>query len=166
MPGPAVGTIPDSLRRALEVPTSPPEWTTGVLFSTLWLDRLLDAAGTPAGRRALRSWDGVARLHPVASLTVGLRALPPDELASATRDLVARWPWERVRRDVRRWSLPGDADVAPDVAMWMDDGMFCRWVVGGMPGMRTLVHDLGPLLPDELAIPMVAVIEAALAEAA
>jgi hypothetical protein len=160
LPGEPEGRIADAMRRALALPTEPPPCGTGVVFSALWLDSIVDAAGDPERRGSLSSWEGTARMHPAVSLAV--RAPDPAALAIAAADLVSRWPWSRLRLEPDRWRLPGDVVLPRDVATWMDDGMFARWLLSELPSLGDLVHLAGPLVPDELAGDVVSVIAAAL----
>jgi hypothetical protein len=161
LPGEPEGRIADALRRALGRPTAPPTCGTGIVFTTLWLDALLDATGDPSRRSALSTWNGIARLHPAASLA--LRPPAVDDLAAGVLELAQRWPWQRLRTEPDRWAMPGDVGLPRDIAAWMDDGMYARWLLAELPALPDLVHLLGPLVPTDLAEPMVAVIAAALA---
>jgi len=106
----AVGMVPDALRRALGLPTPAPEvpiaqWVAIMLF------RLIGGDGG-AHRRV-----GWSQLRPKLDT---YETLARDGSWSMLRNLAGK------RSDL-------NLDLAPDVAAWMDDGMFSRWVLGGLP---------------------------------
>jgi hypothetical protein len=68
-------------------------------------------------------------------------------VAEATRALAETWPWTRLRSD------PDVVDTAEPplerrLALWMDDGMFARWLAAELPDLRFLAaylpHHLTP----------------------
>jgi hypothetical protein len=121
-PGPAAGLVPDCLRRALGVATEPPAVGTGHLFAAMWLHSITDTSAT-ARRRV--GWTEAAALHPVGSGSAC------DELVEVAAGLasVVDWPALRKATVEGRWCVP---DLEPTVAAWMDEGMFARWVMGGV----------------------------------
>jgi hypothetical protein len=50
--------------------------------------------------------------------------------------------------------------VGPDVAAWMDDGMFARWLLGSRPDPVDVVVDLVDLLPPPLTRGVVEALQA------
>ncbi|MGK2950490.1 MAG: hypothetical protein ACSLFP_18100 [Acidimicrobiales bacterium] len=147
LPGPAVGTIPDLCRRVLGLPTDPPPPSTAVLWTCVWLDRVLDTFGQPERRRELMaSWSAVAALHPAAEGT------PPttvEALVDAAHQHAAAHSWTHLRQRPEPLPLPGGS-LPPDIAAWMDDGFFARWAIGAYPPLGTLANDLGALLGPDL----------------
>lgn len=144
--GPAVGTIPDLCRRVLALPTAPAPATTAELWTSCWLDRVLDAWGQPLRRRQIASsWGEIARLHPAAEPT----ATDPDQLVAAAADHAAIWSWAALRSSPHLIPLP-HGQVAAHVAAWMDDGFLARWVLGAVPAVGTLTTDLRALLGEPL----------------
>ena len=169
VPGGALG---DALRRALELPTAPPPASSAGLWVAWWLDRIVEAAmasppsarwpvpgrlpGSPAG------WAAVAGRHPACPFAPPGRGPRPATLAAATRDLARRWPWCRLRTDPRMrvtfvvGGADGDVATLPDlppqdIADWMDDGMYARWLLGSFPAVADLLDACDQLLPDALA---------------
>lgn len=158
VPEPAVGTLPDTCRRVLGLPTAPPPPGTALLWTVAWLDRILDGCGDPARRSGLcSSWAQLAVLHPA------VRTAPDDDLLSLDdparlialgRAHADAWPWSRLRAEPTGLHLP-DGDLPADVTGWMDDGFYARWAFGAFPHPATLAHDLSGLLDDDLGMELV-----------
>jgi hypothetical protein len=134
---PKEGRMLDCLRRCLELPTPPPPEGPGSIQSVLWLAAIVEE-GSQANRRL--GWREVLRLHPVAS---GITETPDVEVTGQNLPELVRlsssiWTWERLRRDtlINHWA----ADVvSDDVARWMDDGMFARWILAELPAADELL---------------------------
>src|SRR3954454_12065609 len=113
------GTILDGLKRAMGVPTAPPE----VPFEG-WVARMLLAliiGDAPRDHRRVR-W---CQLRPSLEKYKGLA----DE-----------GTWETFRAiAAKRKNVV--ADLTPEDAAWMDEGMFYRWVIGGMPSYEHLLEE-------------------------
>lgn len=121
---PAAGSVTDALRRCLGLPTPPPPCSTADVFASHWLASVLAAGG---GTRRM-TWAEVS----------SLRAHPSFGVVD----------WADLRRTVAAGS-PAPAGVSADVAAWMDDGMFARWVMGGHPPVDRLVDQLSAVqLPN------------------
>lgn len=161
-PGPAVGTVPDLCRRVLGMATEPAPASTLSLWTTIWLDRVLEAWGQPARRRQVTSsWDEIARLHPAvhASSPEAGTFADPAALVAAARSHAAATSWNELRRDPSRVALPeGPVDAA--VALWMDDGFFARWTIGAFPSSMTMTVDLRELLGDPMGPTLLEVAQA------
>ena len=147
------GTIPDACRRVLGLSTAPPPPTTAVLWTLVWLDRLMEAWARPLDRRRLTSsWEEVARHHPAVE---HLPAAGPASLADPTAlvaiaaEHVRFWPWARLRHHPEVLNHP-DGDLGVEVTTWMDDGFFARWTLGGYPSLQALATDLPALLGEPL----------------
>jgi len=116
---PDMGTIPDALKRALGLPTPPPE----VPFEG-WIARMLlmlIIGDTPREHRRV-PW---CQLRPSLEKH---KALADDG------------SWETFRAvAAKRENLV--ADLNPEEAAWMDEGMFSRWVIGGMPSYEHLLEE-------------------------
>jgi len=100
----AQGNVPDCLRRALDLPTAPPETPVEHLRAMRWLSAL------------------AARNHPSFN---GERVR--WALAAALLDSVPERSWA----DERWAAMSGDGfggEITAMEAGWMDDGMFSRWV--------------------------------------
>jgi hypothetical protein len=163
--GPASGTIADTCRRVLDLPTAPPPPTTALLWTIAWLDRVMEAWGDPTRRRQVASsWAQVAVLHPAVSQAPEHDLLVLDEpatLIELARAHTAAWTWTRLRQDADALRLP-HGHLPSDVASWMDDGFFARWALGAFPDPGTLVHELLGLLEPELQWSVVEVLEGVL----
>jgi hypothetical protein len=147
----AFGRVDDVLRRALDLPTHPPEIPPVELWARLWLDRVLaDVAARPTKPW---SWPTIALLHPAAQLVL-------DDLSGCAPEVAESMPrlaemlghgrsWTDLRLDHASadWETPA---IPADVAEWMDNGIFSRWLLDAVPPCGdTLVH-LRDLLPQRL----------------
>ncbi len=152
-PGPAVGTIPDLARRVLGLPTEPAPESTSLLWTSVWLDRVLERWGQPHRRRDLTSsWGQIAVLHPAIhapSPPDVVAFADPASLVTVARSHAAATSWEQLRRSPVPLALPGGA-LDRSVAIWMDDGFFARWAIGAFPSAATMAGDLRELLGDPL----------------
>lgn len=161
-PGPAVGTVPDLCRRVLGVATASPPSSTMSLWTSIWLDRVLDAWGQPQRRRHVSSsWRQIAALHPAAPLTAAEETAwdDPVVLVSAARSQATAVSWSQLRREPLRVTLP-DGPVDAGVARWMDDGFFARWTIGAFPATTTMAADLRGLLGDPMGATLLRVAQA------
>jgi hypothetical protein len=164
LPGPPEGVVADACRRALGLPTAPPPQDTIELWVLIWLDRLVETVAVLGRAERYATWETIAALHPAAPgqpAQTGRPQAPPSAapleptaapiaLAEATRQLAEAWPWSRLRVD------PDVADTAgpplpSDIAQWMDDGMFARWVLAELPELADLASAVDALLPPALA---------------
>jgi hypothetical protein len=166
LPGPALGTIPDLCRRVLGLPTAPAPASTVLLWTSIWLDRVLDAWGQPHRRRDLTSsWGQIAVLHPAINApapTDVMAFADPVSLITVARSHAAATTWEDLRCSPLPLALP-DGPLDHDIARWMDDGFFARWTIGAFPSPATLASDLRGLLGDPLGAQLVEVVVALLA---
>ncbi len=155
LPGRPDGVLADACRRALGLPTPPPPWSSLMLWTQAWLDRIVEADGARAPGRPGLSWSAVARLHP-ASTGAG----DPVALALDAAALAEAWPWARLRAE------PAVADLAgprpsPALAQWMDDGMWARWLVSRLPPADELLEATRALLSPVVADAVELVVAAA-----
>ncbi|MFL6205608.1 MAG: hypothetical protein ACJ739_09670 [Acidimicrobiales bacterium] len=159
-PGRAVGTIPDTCRRVMGLPTDPPPRTTELLWSTMWVDRILERWAQPDRRCDLASFAQLAILHPsvhAPSPPDVLTVADPASLARVARAHAAATTWSALRFADEPLPLP-DGPLSPQIARWMDDGFFARWVIGAYPRLETTAFELkallgrplGPLLVEAL----------------
>jgi hypothetical protein len=152
LPGRPEGVVADACRRALALPTGPPPASTLELWTAAWLDRVVELASRSDARSRLRTWSAVAGLH----AAVGARgsrpdaALDPMALAAAARALAEAWPWARLRQDPSVADVPGPP-TAHELATWMDDGMWARWLLARLPAVDDLLAAVRALLPSVLA---------------
>ena len=151
-PGRASGTIPDTCRRMLGLPTDPPPAGVGGLWATMWVDRILERWAQPDRRGDLSSFAQLAILHPAVH-----RPSPPDVLAVAdpaslarvARSHAAATSWTDLRASDKPLPLP-DGPLPPEVARWMDDGFFARWALGAFPPLAPTTFEVR----DRLGAPL------------
>lgn len=140
---PESGFMLDILRRSLQLPTPPPETTSWPLDLAAWVGTLIESA-TQAGRRL--SWREALSLHPLGSEdgeAAGCDQTEARIVASASSE-----DWEAMRRLVAA-GLPSDIAPPAQVAEWMDEGMFSRWLLRDIPSRDRLLDAVRPLLqPD------------------
>lgn len=146
------GRIDDVCRRALGLATAAPERSSVELWTLVWLERLIEYRGcAPADTRL--PWREVAELHPAVALLVG-----DDERwgGQASQHLtrlgellaeVHSWPVLRMACAAGEWPVDG---VPADVAEWLDDGAFSRWVLGAFPGLDQLAAAACEVLPPSI----------------
>jgi hypothetical protein len=134
---PEDGRMLDCLRRCLGLPTPPPPKGSGWVQSVLWLAAILEEGGRTDRRLG---WREILELHPVAS---GVLESPDievteDNLLGLVRLASSIWTWERLRRDtiVNHWA---SQVVSAEVAAWMDEGMFARWILAALPDADELM---------------------------
>jgi hypothetical protein len=153
LPGPALGTIPDLCRRVLGLSTAPPPPSTRLLWTLVWLDRILDAWAQPLRRRDLTtSWGQVAVRHPAIHAPTASDVLAfadPASLVTVARSHAAAASWRDVRRSPLPVALP-DGPLPRHIAEWMDDGFFARWTIGAYPPANETGIELRHLLGDPL----------------
>lgn len=136
---PEEGFMLDVLRRALGLATPPPPSSIAPLELGAWVAAI---ASTSAAEGRRLDWQETLRLHP---------ALGPDSDENAEQDLrllrARNWTedWDLMRRLVAS-GLATAATPEPEVAAWMDAGMFSRWVLDGLPSLRDLLGVARPCL--------------------
>ena len=144
----AEGTVPDTCRRVLGLPTDPPPRSTALLWTMLWLDAVLARwSEAPAQRLHLRSFGAVAALHPAVAPDHTVES--PAALVRIGRDHASRWSWASLRGEPGAADLP-DGPLPETVAAWMDDGFFARWCLGAFPHPAVLAGDLVELLGEQV----------------
>jgi hypothetical protein len=152
MPGRPEGTVADACRRALALPTAPPPRSTLGLWTLAWLDRVVEEASRAGATARLATWAQVAELHAaVGPLTGAFSGVSgPAALAASAQALAEAWTWARLRDDPGVVEVPGQPP-SPQVAAWMDDGMWARWLLSRLPGRDDLLAAVHALLPAGLA---------------
>ncbi len=138
-PVPEAGFMMDVLRRSLQMDTDPPPASSGPLLLAAWVAAIADSA-PPAGRQW--SWDEAVHMHP--ALADGPR-LDPSSAEQAIRHASGRREWEAMRQLVAA-GIAGRQLPPPDLARWMDAGMFARWVLGSLPPAEEMVVAARPHL--------------------
>jgi len=146
------GRIDDACRRALGLPTPPAEQSTIELWALVWLDRALTALAAHESDPPV-TWADVVDHHPAVAV---LRS-DAEEWGDAAEDNVVRlgtvladvhsWPVLRAACAAGEWPVD---DIAPEVAAWLDDGSFSRWVLGGYPPIAQLADAVCELVPPSL----------------
>jgi hypothetical protein len=152
LPGRPDGAVADACRRALALPTAPPSESTLGLWTLGWLDRLVEHASRADAASRLHSWSVVAGLHAAAGHPGGPpgAALSPAALAGSAGALAEAWTWARLRADPAVADVPGPPPT-PELAAWMDDGMWARWLLSRLPAADDLMAAVHALLPSVLA---------------
>jgi hypothetical protein len=149
-PGPpTAGRMLDSLRRCFALPTEPPPVDPAHLMATAWLVSILEK-NTGSDRNRL-TWSEVSRLHPLARVLAG--DLPPDcpDLVPGLCRLAASaWTWEDYRVIAGQDECLADL-CEPELAAWMDEGMFARWILSALPAPEELLVAVRPCLVPSAA---------------
>src|SRR5207248_10475214 len=107
------------LRRALGIPTPPPERP-----FTEWVARMLFRLAIGDGGDGRR---------------VGWTQLQPE--LERYEAVGGEGSWDLLRRLAAK-GHELRVDVSTDVAAWMDDGMFARWVLGDQPSYEYLLEEV------------------------
>jgi hypothetical protein len=141
---PGSGTVADALRRCLGLPTPAPPVGSGELFAAMWL------TSVAASDRRL-TWAEAVMLHPAMQvLRSGGHRPQVEELVSCGRSLARAMPWGELRLRAAAGVRDGGVGVSADLAAWMDDGMFARWVLGGLPPFTPLLRRCRAVLAPEV----------------
>lgn len=138
------GRIDDVCRRALGLTTAAPERTSIELWAAMWLTRLLVIDITEPV-----TWRAAAELHPAISPLTD-EPTAHDEIVRLGVVLSEVHSWSTVRLACAAGEWPC-AEVPDDVAGWLDDGAFSRWVMGGFPLIPTMAVDAKEWLPSHVA---------------
>lgn len=144
---PALGRLVDACRRALGLPTPPPDRDPCELWALLWLDRMVAHVLHDPGSNL--TWATAVEMHPAAELArrdSHLAPMVPDRLIELGAALAAVTPWARLRQRCAAGTWPVEGTAA-EHASWMDDGMFSRWALDAFPLVGDLIEPLDSLLP-------------------
>lgn len=137
-PSPVDGHIADLCRRMLGLPTTPPPPSVLPWWTTVWLDRIL--AESLADPAEPWTWHRLALLHPAVDPNVA--PLDPEGLAEEAVAKAASVSWGTVRQQM----------ASDELAGWMDDGMFARWVLSQHLAPRQLAAELTSALDAGAAV--------------
>ncbi len=160
---PSGGVVADSLRRAMGTPTPPPAEPVLELIAAIWLEHAIakvcddvligvvpGATGSRGRRRGRLTWAALAAQNPLLAraraggLRLGARRLPDIGLTFASFVTWSDLRWESMT-GARPWGIAVD----PDLAAWMDDGMYARWLLDGRLPSEMLAAELAPFCsPD------------------
>lgn len=126
-----VGRVPDSLRRCLGVSTAPPPESTIAYWSRYWLAAVSEQVW---GTERAFSWAQIARMHPamIPARLLDQRSKVGD-LPARAEDLATETTWSALRWEAVCAKQVYGFDEGSDMAAWMDDGMFARWVLAELP---------------------------------
>ena len=145
------GRIDDVCRRALGLSTAPPEHSSTELWAVLWLERILEYRGCSPDTRL--TWRDVAEFHPAVALVVAddgrWSAQAAQQLTRLGEVLADVQSWPALRTACAAGEWPVD-DVPADMAAWLDDGAFSRWVLGGSPPLDQLAAAVTEVLPPSV----------------
>ena len=164
---PPEGLVADACRRALGLATAPPPATTAGLWARWWLDRLVQASAERAPGSPVPGWADAVALHPAKCVPApGEPAPEPAAVAAATLGLADAWGWGRLREhpgvaDMLPGPGPSAGALTPEVAAWMDDGMFARWLLSALPPPDDLLDACWGLLPEAVAARVAATVAGA-----
>jgi hypothetical protein len=145
------GRVDDVCRLALGLATAPPTHTSIELWALLWLERVIAHRGCAPDTRV--GWRDIAELHPAVAMVV---ADEPGWGGQATESLtrlaelladVHSWSVLRTACAAREWPV---GDIPPEVAAWLDDGAFSRWLIGGFPPISQLAAAARELVPPSV----------------
>ncbi|MEJ7584743.1 MAG: hypothetical protein WKF43_11835 [Acidimicrobiales bacterium] len=137
------GFVHDCCRRVLGLPTAPPPCDPVAWWSALWLERVLATALAEPARQWC--WPDLARLHPL--FAKGAVPGRPEALAARVRAQARSTGWPALRAKASGGRAGGSLPAA--IWRWMDDGLFARWALAGVPDSHQLLHELGALLRPE-----------------
>ena len=141
---PGSGTVSDALRRCFGLATPAPPVDSGELFAAMWLSSIASS-----DRRL--SWAEAVMLHPAMQvLRSGGHRPQVEELVSCGRSLCRAMPWGELRLRAAAGVRDGGIGLSADLAAWMDDGMFARWVLGGLPPFPPLLRRCSKVLAPEV----------------
>lgn len=150
---PWAGFLDDHLRRSLGLPTAPAPASTLGLWAAVWLDALVErrSRGELTGAR----WPELAGHHPVLVAARRAGADPATlawctaHLARAGRLLADAWSWRSLRANACAGRDALGA-TTPEVAAWMDEGLYARSLLARFPAPADLLGALAELLGADL----------------
>ena len=128
---PSTGLVLEALHRTLGLPTSPTEGFAADIFLVLWLHFVEAEARDARANLQKMTWVRAARCFPFASTVKNSDVREPAAFADLFLRTVDGIGWEKLRQ----WGARGSLGklIQPELARWMDDGMFSRWMAGSLP---------------------------------
>jgi len=154
---PEEGRVLDCLKRCFGLPSIGVLAEVSELHGAAWALSVLEfALASPDPL----PWSQVTRLHPLARVLDGYLDAgqvdrgaggppAPSALDSLIRMAANGWSWEEIRLDAARGGLA--SLVEPELAEWMDEGMFSRWLLGQVPSVDQILRDLDGFLTPTAA---------------
>lgn len=139
---PEEGFVLDVLRRSLQLPTPPPTTTAAEMHLIGWFTV---AVGLASERRTRLSWDDLVDIHRTGC---GFPDGAEWDQNQFFEILKASPPWDEVRVRLAEFEEQAGPDLGsaalppPELARWMDAGMFSRWMTREMPTLEELMRDL------------------------
>jgi hypothetical protein len=121
-----VGRLADALRRSLGLSTAPPAIGVGAVVARVWL-------------------------HRVHTVAVDGRPLDADVVVALKPPMPRSWSELRSQCVDGGWV---ELTCDPDLAAWMDDGMFSRWCLSAFPDPLDALVDLTELVEPCTAEPL------------
>ncbi|MGI8752893.1 MAG: hypothetical protein ACR2MN_11380 [Acidimicrobiales bacterium] len=152
------GRLFDALHRGLGLPTDPPPVSSAAIIGDLWL-----AAVVAEGERQSQplGWSEVTALHPATQALMDHgHSLSDAEVDAVIRVAPRAWTWDRLQADTVSGGGLSDL-VAPDIASWMDIGMFARWTLELLGDARTLWGRAASVLDHEVVVRLADTLDAA-----
>ena len=151
------GRVPDACRRLLGLPTAPPPTSMTAFVVDSWLAVCAKTATLSPGL----GWPEIVSLHPAQAGGIASTLQSPDarvrsgtgsevptpaDIAAATERLGASLGWERFHSACITSRFTPCPNLSTDAAVWMDAGMFARWVQGELPPRELLLDVLDAVL--------------------
>ncbi len=145
---PSEGRMLDCLRRCFGLPTPPPPVGPALLQVIVWLAAILEETGRA---RPPLTWSEIARLHPVARVLSADLGGPGSELMTGLMRMAgSAWSWDDLRLQAQRDEFL-EGIIEPELAGWMDAGMFARWVLSDLPSADEMFRVVRPYLTPSAA---------------
>lgn len=136
---PEEGFMLDILRRSLGLATPPAPTSIAPLELAAWFAAII--ARSMEDERRL-DWGESLFLHPAVANTPGV---DEEDAESRLRSHPVADEWDVMRRVVAA-GLATATTPPPELAEWMDAGMFARWVLDGLPPLPALLSMVQPHL--------------------
>lgn len=146
---PSYGRTLDALQRALGLPTPPAAGFVPDVFLVLWLQFVEAEAREARLNLQKMTWVRAARCFPFATSVRNAHVREPGAFAELLLATVDDIDWERLRL----WGTRGSLGmlVKPDLAQWMDEGMFSRWIAGVLPPVHAQLERTCQRLAPEVS---------------
>jgi hypothetical protein len=146
---PTEGRLMDCFRRCFGLPTPAAAVGPGNFQALLWLISIEEVL---QGSNRRLTWNQMLDLHPAANPQDYRQLANPHgpPCAPTGRWGEPEWTWEALRRSAIRdnWAR---GLVQQDLAAWMDEGMFARWILDSLPSPEDVLAKLRPRLSTSAA---------------
>ncbi len=142
---PTSGRLVDALQRCLGLATEAPTTSAAPFLDALWLSEVICAAHD---RRRLLRWSEVVALHPAMRVVAQAgEYLGSQHFAIVKRVANQAWTWEELRHQAAGGGWLEEL-IRPELAAWMDEGIFSRWLLDVVRPATELVTQLPGLVTD------------------